>query len=120
MNFIIRDKQTRQQWRTKNGARVWNKSSYAKAAFANSYTRDDPKLTEAYSRVGQYDWLKFDQQDVYEIVELDTTRSKQEIAETVSEIRAMAGLIHKHSHALSNDARRDIYSSLEKLSKFMD
>ncbi|ALY07033.1 hypothetical protein VmeM32_00042 [Vibrio phage vB_VmeM-32] len=120
MTFIIRDKQTHQQWIAKSGARVWNKSSYAKAAFTNSYTRGDSKLAEAYIRVGPYDWLKFDQQDVYEIVELDTSRSKQEIAEMVSEIRAMAGLIHKHSHTLSNDARKEIYTSLEQLSKFMN
>lgn len=71
--FIIRNKSTLQQWVAKSGKRSWNKPNHAKAAFAHDryHTKNDPLLTKYYDDItGEYTSLKFNDQDVYEIVEL--------------------------------------------------
>lgn len=70
--YIIRNKETLEQWVAQSGKNSWKKSNHAKAAFANSCykTAKDPFLSEFTKDLGGYDSLKFNDQDVYEVVEI--------------------------------------------------
>lgn len=78
--FIIRNKSTLEQWVALSGKRSWNKPNHAKSAFAYSrfHTKNDPLLAGYYDNIiGKYSSLKFDEQDVYEIVELYSDAEKR-------------------------------------------
>lgn len=77
--FIIRNKNTLEQWVASSGKRSWNKSNHAKAAFANSLgkTKRDPLLREFVTKLSKYESLKFNNQDVYEVVELHSDAEKR-------------------------------------------
>lgn len=70
--FIIRNKTTLEQWKAASGKTSWNKINHAKAAFTNnmSHLRSDPLLKQFTDKVEKYKSLKFNDQDVYETVEL--------------------------------------------------
>ena len=76
--FIIRNKETLEQWVASSGKRAWNKSNHAKAAFASSsgMTKRDPLLQKFVTDLSRYESLKFNNQDVYEVVELHTDAEK--------------------------------------------
>lgn len=76
--FIIRNKETLEQWVASSGKRSWNKPNHAKSAFANSSgkTKRDPLLTSFIKNLGKYDCLKFNEQDVYEVLEVYSTQEK--------------------------------------------
>lgn len=89
--FIIRNKSTLQQWVAASGKRSWNKSNHAKAAFAysRSHTKNDPLLAKYYDNIkSSYNSLKFNDQDVYEVVELysDAEKRSAEIERKFKEI----------------------------------
>jgi hypothetical protein len=70
--FIIRNKETLDQWSASSGKQVWNGSSHAKNAFANSMGKNkrDPLLSDVVELLEKYKCLRFDDQNVYEIFEL--------------------------------------------------
>lgn len=70
--YIIRNKETLEQWVADSGKSSWRKPNHAKAAFANSSygVKRDPLLSEHTKTLGKYEALKFNNQDVYECVEL--------------------------------------------------
>lgn len=79
MPFVIQHKQTKELFKAASGKTSWQKAAHAKNAFANTvkvcnaheYTL--PKVKEPdYGRF-VWDSIKFDEQDVWEIVELKTT-----------------------------------------------
>ena len=76
--FIIRNRETLEQWTAASGKNSWRKTNHAKAAFAYSrhHTKTDPLLKEYYCKLGNYESLKFNDQDVYEIVELYSSAEK--------------------------------------------
>lgn len=123
MMFIVRDKETQVQWIAKSKKRAWNKASHAKLAFSNNDNRDDPKLKHLYENRTSYHNLKFDEQSVYEIIELKTDEMIVSTLASKTEIRKELGRlvsrINANSHLLSNDARNDIYNSLLKLDELI-
>ena len=76
--FIIRNRETLEQWTAASGKNSWRKTNHAKAAFAYSrhHTKSDPLLKEYYCKLGKYVSLKLNDQDVYEIVELYSSAEK--------------------------------------------
>lgn len=82
MPFVIQHKQTKELFKAKSGKTSWQKPAHAKNAFANSTTKsylDKYDLCKYKSLYGEgkdkrweWDSLKFDEQDVWEIVELKT------------------------------------------------
>lgn len=75
--YIIQNKITKQQWKASSGKIAWKKVNHAKAAFANTYnyyTRTSlPIELQPYFQANKYKdkgTLYFDQQDIYEIVEV--------------------------------------------------
>lgn len=88
--FIIRNKTTHGQWTASSGKNAWKKVSHAKAAFANSSdkVKRDPLLTEFVSKLDRYKALYFDDQDVYEVVEVysDTEKRSAMIEQKLKDI----------------------------------
>lgn len=88
--FIIRNKETLEQWVAMSGKRAWNKPTDAKNAFANSKYKNkrDPNLASYCKSLGKYESLKFKDQCVYEIIELysDTESRSAEIERKFKEI----------------------------------
>lgn len=80
--FIIRNKETLEQWVASSGKNSWKKANHAKAAFANSSgkTKRDPLLEEEVKSLGKYDSLKFNDQDVYEVIEVYSSQEKHSAA----------------------------------------
>jgi hypothetical protein len=72
--FIIRNKETLDQWVASSGKKVWDKVGHAKNAFANSMgkNRRDPLLSDVVEVLEKYKCLRFDDQNVYEILELSS------------------------------------------------
>ena len=65
--FIIRHRETKEQWVASSGKSSWKQKNHASCAWVNS---DQP---EEFKRETKYSWkenMKFSEQDVYEIIEL--------------------------------------------------
>ena len=77
--FIIRNKKTLEQWTASSGKNAWKKVNHAKAAFANSSgkVKRDPLLKEFISKLDRYKALYFNDQDVYEVVEVYSDTEKR-------------------------------------------
>lgn len=77
--FIIRNKETLEQWTAQSGKSSWKKANHAKAAFANSrgINREDPLLSPFVKGLGKYESLKFNDQSVYEVLEVYSTSEKR-------------------------------------------
>lgn len=71
--FIIRHKETQEQWEARSGKSSWKESGHAKNAWAMSDHKNTkgiiPLLRENRYRKW-YEYPKFDEQDVYEVIEL--------------------------------------------------
>lgn len=76
--FIIRNKETLEQWVAYSGKNSWRKPNHAKSAFANSSskTKRDPLLEDVVKNLGKYDSLKFNDQSVYEVIEMYSSQEK--------------------------------------------
>lgn len=89
--FIIRNKETLEQWTASSGKNSWRKPNHAKAAFANSEYKNqsDPLLKDFIDGLGKYESLKFNNQDVYEVVELYSNAEKRVavIETTMNEVK---------------------------------
>ena len=71
--FIIVNKDTQEQYHADSGKSSWKQIGHAKCAFANSYYKNsrDPLLKDFNEKLDKHwDRLKFNDQDVYEVVEL--------------------------------------------------
>ena len=77
--YIIRIKETLEQWTAQSGKCAWAKPNHAKNAFANSDFKNDndPFLKDFCKKLGWCESLKFNDQDVYEIVEVYSTAEKR-------------------------------------------
>lgn len=76
--FIIRNKTTLEQWVASSGKSSWKKPNHAKAAFANSLCmKNDPLLKEYVDNLGKYESLKFNDQDIYECIEVYSDAAKR-------------------------------------------
>ena len=87
--FIIRNKSTLQQWVADSGKSSWNKASDAKSAWKRSRLNVPIELQfKKYIMAPTHVPLKFDDQDVYEIVELysDAEKRSAEIERKFKEI----------------------------------
>lgn len=95
--FIIRNKKTLEQWKAASGKTSWNKINHAKAAFTNnmSHLRSDPLLKQFTDKVEKYKSLKFNDQDVYEAVEL--------LSETEDKLKEITSLISRNIELLDNE-----------------
>lgn len=101
--YIIRNKQTLEIWVAASGKRSWKQPAHAKNAFSNDlkHQKKDPliaPLLEKYKKSYKwgdglkyyYDTVKFDQQDIYEIVEVkpDTDKKVMAAAELLKRVLA--------------------------------
>lgn len=93
--FIIRNKVTKEQWSASSGKNSWRKINHAKAAFSYSqgWLKRDPLLKGFVDKLGKYESLYFDNQDVYEVVEL--------LSESEDKIKQLRELLEKKSILLS-------------------
>jgi len=69
--FIIRHKETKEQWTSSSGKSSWKQIGHAKSAFKGGATTSDKDVK--YEAVGGRSWkevVKFDDQPYYEVVEL--------------------------------------------------
>ncbi|UZV41245.1 hypothetical protein vBVpaMR16F_179 [Vibrio phage vB_VpaM_R16F] len=116
--FIIRNKETLEQWVASSGKRSWNKSNHAKAAFANSsgMTKRDPLLKEFVAKLSRYESLRFNNQDVYEVVELHSDAEKR--ADRNERIlKEIIETFYGHGYAIAN---WHLNGELEPLDNFFD
>lgn len=92
--FIIRNKTTLEQWKAASGKTSWKKINHAKAAFTNnmSHLRSDPLLKVFTDKVEKYKSLKFNDQDVYEAVEL--------LSETEDKLKKILTLVEDNTYLL--------------------
>jgi hypothetical protein len=82
--YIIQHKTTKEKYKASSGKSSWKKPQHAKAAFLQSYTQwDDSIYVSKYKHAGlKNDWyidlprLSFNDQDVYEIIELKSKDSE--------------------------------------------
>ncbi len=76
--FIIRNKKSLIQWVASSGKNSWKKSNHAKSAFANSRgkTLYDPLLRDFVKGLSKYESLKFNNQNIYEVVEVYSLQEK--------------------------------------------
>lgn len=102
--FIIRNKTTHEQWVASSGKNSWKKSNHAKAAFANSSgkTKHDPLLQEFVSKLKRYDALKFNDQDVYEVIEVYSNNEKR-AAEIERKFEVVKTLMENNSSLYKGD-----------------
>ena len=74
--WVIRHKQTKQQWKAKSGKASWGGSGAAKNAWANSYQGYSDRLPDEvkhfYKDNNSCTTCRFDEQDVYEAVNVST------------------------------------------------
>lgn len=71
--FIIRHKVTKDNWTASSGKSAWRAPNHAKAAFAQSDHRSDKDLVPLKMKNSYREWFeypRFDEQDVYELVEV--------------------------------------------------
>ena len=87
--FIIVNKDTKEKWVASSGKSSWKQTNHAKCAFANSGfdNRRDPLLVTEVQTLAKYESLKFNDQGVYEIVEL-----KSDDSTTLDKIREIVKL----------------------------
>lgn len=64
--YIIRHKETKTIWKASSGKKSWKASGHAKGAWARSSHRH----TKDIEKDLHFKYPKFDEQDVYELVEL--------------------------------------------------
>lgn len=88
--YIIQNKETGQQWIADSGKSSWKKPSHAKNAWKGS-RRNVPSQ---YHNEERYSWgetVRFDDQDMFEIIELKSVDLKklERIEEIVMEITAL-------------------------------
>lgn len=73
--WVIRHKKTKVQWRARSGKTSWASSGAAKNAWANTYMsqhRIPEELKPYYGHLDMYDTCKFNDQDLYECVDIGT------------------------------------------------
>ncbi|AGH32238.1 hypothetical protein VPHG_00175 [Vibrio phage 11895-B1] len=124
--FIIRNKSTLEQWVASSGKRSWNKSHHAKAAFAysRSHTKNNPLLSDYYKNISSsYESLKFNDQDVYEVVELysnaeirsaNIERALKTISDKLTDLKST---LNSCSENLSLEEYDILYGDIEELQK---
>jgi len=83
--FIIRNKETKEQFIATSGKRVWSSTGAAKQAFYRTY---EWKLIDGRSRRVA---TRFDNQDVYEIVEINDNDQSSQLDKAVSLLRLAQG-----------------------------
>lgn len=107
--FIIQNKLTKQQWKASSGKCAWKAINHAKAAWHNSSqdTKSDCELVKepcnyyscGYNERPPY----FDEQDVYEIVEL-----KSETMSAVENVLVVFKEIQENSFVLTDEHKEFI------------
>lgn len=118
--FIIRNKDTLQQWVAASGKRSWNKPNHAKAAFANSYgsTKRDPLLKEFVKNLSMYESLKFNDQNVYEVVEVYADRENMKLTKLKEVSEKLADLkdtVTRYSEGLTLEQYDILHGDIEML-----
>lgn len=119
--FIIRNKSTLQQWVASSGKRSWNKPNHAKAAFAysRSHTKNDPLLAKYYDNLSnKYESLKFNDQDVYEVVEVYSDKENMKLTKLKEVSQKLADLkdtMTRYSEGLTLEQYDILYGDIEML-----
>lgn len=121
--FIIRNKETKEQWVAPSGKKVWSTKAAAKNAyvylgymgeqderpfevmFANTYVRNEV--------------LKFDKQDKFELVELQTEQDEisKALKEALDWLSDASFLLNLHAYSVTS---RDIDKFIEETSKLLN
>lgn len=78
--FIIRHKVTKDIWTAQSGKSSWKKPNHAKAAWANSRHSSTPDIDKGNYGNGWQRYPRFNEQDVYEVVEVKPENTKLEEA----------------------------------------
>lgn len=74
--FIIRHKVTKEVWTARSGKSSWKKPNHAKAAWANSSHSSTPDIGKGNYGNRWYTYPKFNEQDIYEVVEIKAENDK--------------------------------------------
>jgi hypothetical protein len=113
--FIIRHKQTKELWIASSGKSSWRATGHAKNAWMNSNSkvkRDPlmlPFLKPSTSSYEKYKDLRFDDQDVYEVVELKP-ESHDKLKEAINYLKTITSL-----PILSDGFRKEIKNFIKEV-----
>lgn len=121
--FVIRNKVTKELWIAGSGKSSWKKAGHAKNAFANSECRNkrDPLLKDVCSELSRYESLKFDNQSIYEIVELvpEDIKAKSDSEEKLGEAKEL--LKHCRNFMSKCSCSSDVgFGLLYKVDEFLE
>ena len=109
--FIIQNKLTKQQWKASSGKCAWKAINHAKAAWHNSSQDSKSECPLIKEPCNYYDCgyderpPYFDEQDVYEIVELksETTIAVENVVSVFKDIQDNVFILtEKHKQFISN------------------
>ena len=109
--FIIQNKLTKQQWKASSGKCAWKAINHAKAAWHNSSQNTKSECEYVKEPCNYYDCgykerpPYFDEQDVYEIVELksETIIAVENVVSIFKEIQDNVFILtEKHKQFISN------------------
>lgn len=114
--FIIRNKNTLEQWKAASGKSSWKKQNHAKSAFAHSkyVLLLDPLLDKFTSNLCRWDSLKFKDQDVYEVVEL-LSDSEDKLKRITTLIEDNILLLDYYSEGSLHEKCMDIIADIAKI-----
>lgn len=123
--FIIRNKKTLEQWVASSGKNAWKKANHAKAAFANSSgkVKRDPLLADFVSKLDRYKSLYFDEQDVYEVVEVYSDKEvvmQSRVQKVSYKLDTLRQKLDHFSGGLSLDQYYDLSGDIETLQYLVD
>lgn len=103
--FVIRHKETGEHWRAQSGKTSWRKTGHAKLAWANTY-HETWRVRERCEALGltpipdprswakdQIRFPRFNEQDVYEVVELKSS-SESRLQKAEELLRFCVGRLH--------------------------
>lgn len=117
--FIIRNKDTLQQWVADSGKSSWNKASDAKSAWKRSRLNVPIELQfKKYIMAPTHVPLKFDDQDVYEVVEVYSDRENMKLTKLKEVSEKLADLkdtVTRYSEGLTLEQYDILHGDIEML-----
>ncbi|AUR92143.1 hypothetical protein NVP1170O_030 [Vibrio phage 1.170.O._10N.261.52.C3] len=92
--WVIRHKGTKEHWKAKSGKTAWKGKGHAKNAWSHTYAYEylvPKELIPYYTCPTGYGSLKFDEQDLYEVVNIsqEVILSKDEISKLQEDSRIL-------------------------------
>lgn len=110
--YIIRNKKTLEQWKAQSGKVAWASIGAAKNAFFNTYDcyrnkEDLPVELQPYYEINKFGrgYVKFDLQDIYEIVEVKSEKliSKEAMLILLKNIKSDCYVVSEENKKIIED-----------------